>query len=61
MTATCDFVSLEEEMRELLLKKWKRKKKEKERRKEKKKIVDHMFGQRRREIFALCCSVSWRS
>ena len=52
MTATCNFVPLGDKMRELLVKKWK---------KEKKKIIDHMIGLKRREIFAPCCNVSWRS
>ena len=52
MTAACNFISLGEEMRELL---------DKERKKEKRKIADHMIGQKRREICALCRSVFWRS
>ena len=41
MTATCNFVSLGDETRDLLVKKWKRKKK---RGKEKRKIIYHMIG-----------------
>ena len=59
MTAACNFISLGEKMRELLDKKGKRKKKEKKR-KEKRKITDHLIGQKRREICALCRSVSWQ-
>ena len=58
MAATCNFVSLGDKMRELLVKNRKERKK---RGKEKRKIIDHMIGQKRREVFALCCSVSWRS
>ena len=43
-------------MREPLEKKGKQRKKIK---KEKRKIIDHMIGQKRREICALCCGVSW--
>ena len=53
MTAACNFISLGEKMSELLEKKGKEK-----RRKEKRKITDHMIGQKRREICALCRSVS---
>ena len=38
MTAACNFISLGEEMRELL---------DKERKKEKRKITDHMIGQKK--------------
>ena len=55
MTAACNFISLAEEMRKLLDKNRRRKKEEK------KKIPDHMNGQKRREICALCRSVFWRS
>ena len=55
MTAACNFISLGEKMRELLDKNGKRKKKEK------RKITDHMIGQKRREICALCRSVFWQS
>ena len=58
MTTACNFISLGEKMRELLDKNGKRKKKS---RKEKRKIPDHMIGQKRREICALCRSVFWRS
>ena len=43
-------------MREVLDKNGERKKKEK-RRKEKRKITDHLIGQKRRKICALCRSV----
>ena len=46
----------ENKMRELLHKNGKRKKK-----REKKKITDHLNGQKRGEICALCCSVSQQS
>ena len=57
MTAACNFISLGEKIGELLDKNVKRKKKKKEKRK----ITDHLIGQKRREICALCHSVSWRS
>ena len=55
MTAACNFISLGEEMRELL------EKMGEEIKKEKRKITDHMIGQKRREIYALCRSVFWRN
>ena len=60
MTAAFNFISLGEKLRELLDKNVKSKK-EKKRRKEKMKITEHLIGQKRREICALCCSVSRRS
>ena len=51
MTAACNFISLGEKMRELLTKNGERKEKEK------RKITDHMIGQKRREICAMCRSV----
>ena len=50
MTATCDFVSLGEKMRELFVKNGKGKKKNRKK-KEREKNIDHMTGQKRREIF----------
>ena len=56
MIAICNFASLGEEILiKLLFKKGK-----KTRRKEKRKVIDHMIGQKRREMFALCRSVAWR-
>ena len=57
MTAACNFISLGEKMRELLDKNGKRKE---TRRKEKRKITDHMIGQKRCEICALCCVAVFR-
>ena len=57
MTAACNFIFLGEKMRELLDENGKRKKKKKR----KEKITDHLIGQKRREICALCRSVSQRS
>ena len=59
MTAACNFITLGEKMRELLDENQKRKKIQRE--KEKRKTTDHMIGQKRREICALCRSVFWRS
>ena len=50
-------MSLEDKMRELLVKNEKERKKEKKKRK----IIDQMIGQKLSEIFALCRSVSWQS
>ena len=49
MTATWNFVSEGDKMRELLVKKWKRKKKKRE--KEKRKIIDHLIGLKRARNF----------
>ena len=56
MTVACNFIFLGEKMSELLHKNGKKK-----RRKDRKKLTDHMIGKKRREIYALCRSVSWRS
>ena len=48
MTATCNFVSLGDKMRELLVKKWKRKKKE---RKKREKNFDHIIGLKKTRNF----------
>ena len=59
MTAACNFISLGKKMRELLdiTIRLDITKERKKRRKEKRKITDHMIGQKRREICALCRSV----
>ena len=59
ITSFCNFVSLEDKMRKLLVKNWKRKKKGEE--KKRGKIINHTIGQKRRKMFALCRSFSWRS
>ena len=48
MTATCNFVSLGDKMRELLVKKWKRKERGE---KEKRKKIDHMIGLKKARNF----------
>ena len=53
IAAACNFISLGEKMRELLHKNGKRKKR--------RKLLINLIGQNRREICALCRSVSWRS
>ena len=53
MTAACSFISLGEKLRELLDKNGKKIKRGK--------ITDHMIGQKRREICALCRSIFWQS
>ena len=50
MTATCNFVSLGDKMRELLVKKWKRKEK-RERERKKRRIIDHMIGLKKARNF----------
>ena len=59
MTASCNFITFGEKMRELLDENGKRKKKK--RGKEKRKITFHMIGQKRREICALCRCLFWQS
>ena len=54
--AACNFTSLEQKMRDLLDKRGKKREEKK-----KGKITDHVIRNKRREICALCRSVSWRS
>ena len=56
MTAACNFITLGEKMHELLDENGKLKK-EKKRGKEKRKVTNHMIGQKRRKICALCRNV----